>query len=307
MIRAGVLSPSRCAPTGRRNKCEKSSSPLWPSPLSPRWDSRKRRYTAIRRSRENGFCGLSSAHGVLAAALLLAAAAAAWKLAARRRRRVFGSSLSLNLAGWFALMAAAPALLLYGVAAQGIFAASNRGSTRRSASISKKESISAAACSGAKSIASIRSRAISPPRPAASILLFGSTICASRHQLESIVVYDSHGIALAASPGGGGAPSLRPPQLAAAGFGARIPRRGQGRIGRAPGRRCFAVGARGRRQHRARGIDLAASRRRRVGRAGNGDREYRKLLALRRGLNLSFLIALTLAFATVLAAGFGPL
>ena len=61
-----------------------------------------------------------------------------------------------------------------------------------------------------------------------------------------------------------------PAAVGGGGFGARISRRGQGRIGRAPGRRCFAVGARGRRQHRARGIDLAASRRRRAGRAGNG-------------------------------------
>ena len=216
------------------------------------------------------FLWLVVAHGVLAAALLLAAAAAAWKLVARRRRRVFGSSLSLNLAGWFALMAAAPALLLYGVAAQGIF----RGIeswfdaplgehfekgidlSRRllGREINRLDSI-------ARNIAAAPSSIDSP---------FWLDDLRLAHQLESIVRlrFARHrarrfarrrrrAVFAAAAVGGGG-------------FGARISRRGQGRIGRAPGRRCFAVGARGRRQHRARGIDLAASRRRRVGRAGNG-------------------------------------
>ena len=154
------------------------------------------------------FLWLVVAHGVLAAALLLAAAAAAWKLAARRRRRVFGSSLSLNLAGWFALMAAAPALLLYGVAAQGIF----RGIeswfdaplgehfekgidlSRRllGREINRLDSI-------ARNIAAAPSSIDSP---------FWLDDLRLAHQLESIVVYDSHGIALAASPGGGAARRL---------------------------------------------------------------------------------------------------
>ena len=250
------------------------------------------------------FLWLVVAHGVLAAALLLAAAAAAWKLAARRRRRVFGSSLSLNLAGWFALMAAAPALLLYGVAAQGIF----RGIeswfdaplgehfekgidlSRRllGREINRLDSI-------ARNIAAAPSSIDSP---------FWLDDLRLAHQLESIVVYDSHGIALAASPGGGGAPSLRPQQLAAAALGreyrgADKDESGARRVvvvlpwGRAGGGNIVRVESILPRVV-AEGLDALET----------GDREYRKLLALRRGLNLSFLIALTLAFATVLAAGF---
>ena len=250
------------------------------------------------------FLWLVVAHGVLAAALLLAAAAAAWKLVARRRRRVFGSSLSLNLAGWFALMAAAPALLLYGVAAQGIF----RGIeswfdaplgehfekgidlSRRllGREINRLDSI-------ARNIAAAPSSIDSP---------FWLDDLRLAHQLESIVVYDSHGIALAASPGGGGAPSLRPQQLAAAALGreyrgADKDESGARRVvvvlpwGRAGGGNIVRVESILPRVV-AEGLDALET----------GDREYRKLLALRRGLNLSFLIALTLAFATVLAAGF---
>ena len=246
---------------------------------------------------EGWFVPLLIADGILILVILIAVVLMAYRIGAAWRRGAPGGRLALRLGGVLLAVALLPSVLLYGISAAGIFRSIDSWfATPLGRAFEQGEAFGKSVLEGEFASLETVARDMANNLRGRDGLPFWVEDFRLFHQLDGVALYDGEGRALATSGeeadgrlSGIALAKLRTEpahrDLTASGIAVvlRMP----------PGAGVYAV-----RLVRPLPPDLLAGLRE----VALGQREYNNLLAVRRGLRLSFFLTLTLAFFMILLA-----